>query len=289
MRNLCSLIVLPSAFLVLASCATIPTGEVLISGYGSEETERHASCLSVTQDELGIVEAVPGELDPGAIDLLVWNIYKGNIDGWLKDLDHLSLNRDLVILQEVKLDRRMQEMLAESGYHWRLATAFHYRDLKTGVLTASSAAPVFSCMYRVQEPLIRIPKSVLVTRYALANHEQQLLAVNIHGINFESNHKGFKTQLTSLGHIVNEHIGPVIVAGDFNTWSQARVDHLYKLVDKVGLKPLAIEGENRTQVFGHNLDLIFYRGLVPVEAGTMAVVTSDHTPLAARFVLEKSE
>jgi endonuclease/exonuclease/phosphatase (EEP) superfamily protein YafD len=272
--------------LLLAACVSIPTQNIVTSGNGVQSLEDQSYCLLYSPKLDVSDEVVSGSLDPTRIDLLVWNIYKGQIEGWLQDLSALSHDKDLLFLQEVKLDTEMRSMLEKTGFFWQHATAFRYLQTKIGILTASVTAPVFHCMFLRNEPLIRIPKAVLVTRYTLANKQQELLAVNVHGINFELNDKGLQTQLDSLHRMVAEHDGPVIVAGDFNTWSKSRMDYLLKLAKDSGLKSLPIAGGNRSRMFGHDLDLIFYRGLKPLRASSIPIATSDHNPLTASFSLD---
>ena len=91
----------------------------------------------------------PEALDAGRIELLVWNIYKGGIEGWKEDLASLSGDRNLMLLQEVRLDEKMSHLLADSGLHWQLATAFHYRQARTGVMTVSPAKPSSAPLSRI--------------------------------------------------------------------------------------------------------------------------------------------
>jgi endonuclease/exonuclease/phosphatase (EEP) superfamily protein YafD len=275
--------------LLLAACTSIPTQNILTSGDGSSSLEGYSSCLFSSSRMTAPAATVSGSLDPAYIDLLVWNIYKGQLDGWLQDLDVLSRGRDLLLLQEVKLDGEIRGMLAETVFYWQHATAFRYLKMKTGVMTASVAAPVFHCMYRISEPLIRIPKAVLVTRYALTNRQHELLVINVHGINFELNDNGFRTQINAMRQLLDKHDGPAIMAGDFNTWSQGRIDNVLELAQATGLRQLHIDSDNRSRSFGNVIDLIFYRGLRPLHASSIPVGTSDHNPLVASFSLDDRE
>ena len=59
------------------------------------------------------------------------------------------------------------------------------------------------------------------TNYALPN-QQLLLSVNLHAINFTLGISDLKQQLDDAADIMRHHTGPIIFAGDLNTWSDER-------------------------------------------------------------------
>ena len=64
-----------------------------------------------------------------------------------------------------------------------------------------------------------LPKSALYARYRLSNGSD-LVTVNLHAINFTLGTKDFQNQIEQLENAVKKHKGPLIIAGDFNTWSR---------------------------------------------------------------------
>ena len=57
---------------------------------------------------------------------------------------------------------------------------------------------------------------------------------------------------------------------------------------RLGLKAVTFNKHNRTKVFGHNIDHIFYRQLTVTDARVVKVTSSDHNPMLVSFRLEES-
>ena len=89
----------------------------------------------------------------------------------------------------------------------------------------------------------------------------------------------FETQVKALEPLLNRHIGPLIVAGDFNTWSNNRSRSLNEFMAKHQLLPVTFEPDQRTQFWNLPLDHVYLRDLDLVEASTIEVQSSDHNPL----------
>ena len=263
--------------LSLAACVQIPERPGLsMSALGRVDASCHVS-TSVAER--------PG-LSPGQIAVLNWNVYKGSGDGWLQDLQRLSAGRDLVLLQEARLDTGLRGQLAVDDYHWGMTNAFILDATANGVLNASREPAIEHCAQYVSEPLIRIPKSLLVSRYALEGRQQTLLVANVHGINFTTGMGSYRRQLDALAGSLAAHEGPIILAGDFNSWSQARLDALNAVAGHLGLQRVAYSGHNRKRIFQHSVDHIYYRDLRIVKAHSPSVASSDHNPLLVTFALD---
>lgn len=230
----------------------------------------------------------PG-LDPGRISILNWNIFKGRRDNWATDLRRFSTGRDIITLQEAHLDQELRSLIQQNFPDWVMNLAFYLDDMPAGVLTASKVRPLYSCGQRATEPLIRTPKTSLVTLYPVAGMHQKLLVANIHGVNFSLGLKAYRHQIEALHDIVSHHDGPVVLAGDFNTWNEARLDILLNMTRRLSLNAIDYAAHNRTRLYGFPLDHVFYRGLVPVEHGTHDVISSDHNPIHVIFRIESGE
>jgi hypothetical protein len=62
-------------------------------------------------------------LYPLNIKVLVWNMYKGAKLSWLENFQHLSLGKDLLLLQEVYLNNKMVDAFNETKeFHYKTAT-----------------------------------------------------------------------------------------------------------------------------------------------------------------------
>ena len=103
---------------------------------------------------------------------------------------------------------------------------------------------------------------------------------------FSIGQKAFKKQLDRMEAILSGHRGPMIVSGDFNTWSAGRLSQLRKSTSRLGLSAVRFEKNHRSRFFGYDIDHIFYRGLKAKEAKTPIVSTSDHNPLTVTFTLD---
>lgn len=224
----------------------------------------------------------PG-LDPDGISVLNWNVYKGQRDNWVADFKRYSHKHDVVTMQEAHLGNDLKSMLGKEHKYWALNAAFIYQEKATGVMTASRVKPAYSCGLRTAEPFIRLPKTGLISYYPVEGMTEKLLVANIHGINFTFGVGVYKEQLEKLYSAINSHTGPVVLAGDFNTWSDERMQLVNDLAQRLSLESLDYENHNRTSFMGNALDHVFYRGLEPLELDTWQVASSDHNPIRVSF------
>lgn len=163
-------------------------------------------------------------------------------------------------------------------------TAFHLRKRASGVMTASSVKALSSSGLHQREPLIRLPKATLINHYPVEHMQEHLLVANIHGINFSLGTMAYRRQLDALYWEIREHRGPVIVAGDFNSWSGARMRIVDELVARLKLGSIEWEGHHHsTRLFGNTIDHVFYRGLEPLAQESWRVSSSDHNPIRVNF------
>lgn len=201
---------------------------------------------------------------------------------------------DLVFLQEAT-----REALTRDGMDvyfvgsWRFPP---FRAEPTGVATltripALDATPLPS---RRREFLVATPKVSLATEHPLANGAT-LLAVNVHCLAFERfGTAGFRAQLASVATLLSEHSGPIVLAGDFNTWSKKRLAHLQGLARRLSLTEADGFGDDRSTASKDSalldwllgieaelpLDRVYYRGFANHRARVLPHRASDHNPLA---------
>ena len=274
-----------SAWLVTA-CASVPLGvstRTLRSGAPDAEA---AACHPVAPDHVvSSTDAGRAEsLDPAEINLLIWNTHKGQDSGWLKALAELSVDQDLLVLQEAFLEAELRDFLLSKALSWDLATTFKRFRIETGVLTASPVAPASACVQRTMEPLLSLPKSTLISRFPLEGSTETLLVGNIHAVNFTLGTTAFQSQLERLALMLDEHDGPVIVAGDFNNWSQSRSEVLEEvLVETRMMRKVTFDEKNPKVILGHTVDHVYYRGLTVLASRVLESDASDHDPIWVRF------
>ena len=274
------------ASLVLAGCVSAPARQlVLESGQVVHHGENAGSCNdeNVVRNMQSKEIAESHGLDPANISVLNWNIYKGQREDWAADFKRYIRDHDVVTMQEAHLDDDLRSMLGREHSYWVLNTAFHYQGKATGVMTASRVQPVYSCGQHTAEPLIRLPKTSLISYYPVAGMHEDLLVANIHGINFTLGLDVYKEQLEKLYSSIKSHAGPVVLAGDFNTWSDERMRIVDNLAQRLSLESLDYASHNRTRILGNALDHVFYRGLEPLEQETWHVASSDHNPMRVIF------
>jgi endonuclease/exonuclease/phosphatase (EEP) superfamily protein YafD len=236
----------------------------------------------LTQDSEGLIrygKANQQRLSTQNISILVWNVHKSVDPRWLNDFLKFSKANDLLILQEFVYEPKTELPLSYvPDEAWRMAAGFFSpRGVATGVATGSKSNPVSERFIRSQtrEPIAGTPKMALVTDYALKDLKTRLRVVNVHGINFTKS-GNFRMQLNQLEESLEEHTGPMILAGDFNTWSPERTQALKRLASQVGLQSAQPVNESRLLV----LDYFFYRGLKVSKTEILNdVVSSDHKPL----------
>jgi endonuclease/exonuclease/phosphatase (EEP) superfamily protein YafD len=225
----------------------------------------------------------PSQLNSESISILNWNIYKGQEENWDTDLLRLSEDQDIVLLQEASLNEKLLEILDNRDLCWWLNNAFIYKGVETGVMMASKTPSLDSFGLRHIEPLIRVPKTILINRYPLSGILSTLLVANIHGINFTLGTDAYKKQLKEMQKMISSHSGPLLVVGDFNNWSHERTKIMNAMAHELSLTRLEYESSSKSIRFGGNVDHIFYRGLVLLSHASTQVSSSDHNPITAQF------
>jgi len=246
---------------------------------------RTLPCSSVVSGMPATLADTHAALDPKAIRVVTWNLHKQDDAGWERDLTAFVAGSDLVLLQEATLSAPLRNILDDAGLRWVMASSFIYGDVDIGVLTATRATPVASCTERAMEPLLRIPKSAVISWFALAGTTTRLAVVNIHAINFSLLLGAYHAQFAAIAQALASHSGPIVFAGDFNTWTDARVESVRETADALGLREIPFEKDQRTIFLGHQLDHMMVRGLDVVEAAAIPVKSSDHNPVRVTLKL----
>lgn len=228
-------------------------------------------------------------LDGEDIQLVSWNIYKGNKPGWKKDLYRLSNNQSVFVLQEAPLLLIEQTLKSDpdtKDWTWQFAPGYKASRMQTGVLTFTRSPASYFCHLRHKEPWLRSPKASLITRYAIGDVDTELLVANIHGINFTLGVHAYRQQIEDLKNIISEHRGPVIIAGDFNSWSKKRNRVLAEVFEQLQLKQVEFESSYRKAFLGHPLDHVYFRGLEIKSRRVHQLDSSDHNPIQVNFRVE---
>ena len=223
-------------------------------------------------------------LDANSLRVLVWNVYKGKRKQWRAEFERLVAQSDLVLAQELLLHDPTHQLLATTELSWTTATSFVYArrddERATGLGTASRAGALEAVALQSdgREPITRTPKLALVTAHRLSDGST-LLVVNVHAINFVG-FDHFDAQLDAIQSQIHDHAGPVLLAGDFNTWSARRLRRLELLADALDLEAVDFAADPRRRVLDH----AFVRGLMVERSEVHRGRASDHLALSFELV-----
>lgn len=222
----------------------------------------------------------------------IWNLCKG-AGGRLFEHDYrvISYQSDLILTQEALLSERGLQTFGTSGFEAVHAASYKRRDgLRDGVMTASRCGhlPILKrivCKY--PEPIFRTPKVALVTMYKLANHVEPLMVVNIHATLV----RRVAGAVEEIEHVVSQlpqHKGPIMFAGDFNTFTPRYLADVSRALRTIGLELVPIPNDPRPTIGA--LDQVFVRGLnVNQIFVDTKIKNSDHFPLCLEIspILQK--
>lgn len=217
---------------------------------------------------------------PATLEILSWNIQKTSKSGWESDLARLGSGVDLAFIQEADPQAGMHSLMPSIAHQ-----AFAEGYSRTGVMTLSTHQPGWHCTLSYREPWLGSAKATSVTAFPLAQRDEQLLAVNLHAVNFSLGLVDFTRQFATLRSLLALHQGPVILAGDLNTWNAGRQALVDQFTLEFGLTPVEFKPDLRTTAFGRALDHIYIRGMRAELAEVIPVSSSDHNPLRVRLAL----
>ncbi len=243
----------------------------------------------------------PGERALGPeVALVVWNVRKG-LDARLRDdLREIALveDPDLLLVQEGRADLHPSDRLGGVfGKSWRFPWS---RKAAEGVGSFSRVPPerVELAPSRWREFFVTAPKASLVTSYPL-NDGRKLLVANVHLLAFERwGTMRLQDQLEDLHERIDGHDGPVLLTGDFNTWSAKRLALVEELARNLCLEEVQSFPAGRMTgdkgwkhlnwLLGIDpslpLDRVYVRGLTPLRAEVLgAWRSSDHVGISALF------
>jgi endonuclease/exonuclease/phosphatase (EEP) superfamily protein YafD len=228
-----------------------------------------------------LVERAQAPLEP-KFRLISWNIHKGD-DGkkWASDMARLALQHEVFLVQEMYVDGFVDRTLRDLTMHnWYFSYSFTYRGHATGVATGCR------CQFESwdtlvspgREPILNSPKVTQVATIPLKK-ARPLLLLNIHAINFVRQPE-YEAQIDALLAIIHQHHnrGPVVFAGDFNTWNPWRYQYLkYRLIAELGMQEVMFEPDKRWP----KLDRIFVKDCDISESRIHDEIrTSDHQPIS---------
>ena len=222
---------------------------------------------------------------PKKMNILVWNLHKGQDAPFAQDFSTLSRNKDLILAEEVYLDELMTHVFSSlPDYYFNIATSFFLGkdENRTGVATASQvrASRLSYIKTETDEPAIKTPKMTIITSYPIRYSFKKLTVVNIHSINFVEN-KYFDKEIERIYSVIKDIPSPIIFAGDFNTWNEGRLKKLDEIRTRLNLNEASFAPDNRKKFHGSPLDHFLFSKDLKVRSAKVEEYYqgSDHKPL----------
>ena len=224
---------------------------------------------------------------PDTFGVLCWNVYKQNTkhQGFQPFLLRLAKEKeiDFLLLQEANF--RDDKHFTLPNFAFDAAANLEFRGEFYGVLSASRVESKSAQAYLSEgrESLIGPHKSLLMSEYPFEDGST-LIVLNIHAINFREN-KRYYRELERFLELMKHHTGPMIIAGDFNSWNKKRIQKLHEIREELTLNTVPFKQVDKVKSFmGNHLDFIFYRGMELLEFSVdKDHGVSDHHPLFAQF------
>lgn len=225
-------------------------------------------------------------LSSSELNIFVWNVYKGQkAQIFENDFKKLGSGKDFILLQEALVDNKMPLLWQQdfSSYEWHLAQSFHYKkDLSsTGVAIGSKLSPrtVDFIRSKSREFFWLTPKLTLFSEYDF--EDKKVLFVCTHVLNFVTT-AAFSDSLYEIAQKISQFEGPVVLAGDFNTWNVKRYMIMKSIFRELKLEHLDLDNDGRLL----KLDHVFVRGFEVLKAEVHHTIqSSDHFPLEIKLKL----
>jgi endonuclease/exonuclease/phosphatase (EEP) superfamily protein YafD len=222
--------------------------------------------------------------------VLVWNVWK-QAGGELfeRDFYRLLAGVDIGIFQELLLDFDFAADLGELNLRMTHAGTYRRKDGKRdGVMTlarAMNARPSVRVMSKKYEPILKTTKAALISYYKIEGSQGLDLAVcNIHAPLIRSP-KQAASDLELIVETLELHEGPILFAGDFNTFSRPYLLRIDEALAKLGLERKVLKEDPRVKLA--QLDHVYLRGLRAISAEVItSTVSSDHFPLVCQLQLD---
>ncbi len=215
------------------------------------------------------------------LKILVWNIHKHRDKQLISDLQNYAATTDIMLIQEIHLKPDFLDaisLLPLSGHLFTTAPSFTFKDYPTGVANTSKYRLIrqFALKSPDREPFIKTPKMSLYSEYEIINSKNTLLVGNVHGINF-ANIEKFKRHMEQIFSAFDQHTGPAVLAGDFNSKTKKKTRYLMNRAAELGFELVPLEGDFRGK---KKLDHIFVRNIKVTKAIlNNDIKSSDHPAL----------
>ncbi|MBC7465406.1 MAG: endonuclease/exonuclease/phosphatase family protein [Bdellovibrio sp.] len=215
------------------------------------------------------------------VSLVTWNAHKLEDKNFFFDLKKLSESSDLLMVQEAVHTTAWQAAFASHmPFAFSFNKSFCWDDKANGVMTASRIGlnNNLALLSPGTEPGSFTHK---VTGYSqILVGGKVVHVINTHALNFNVG-IAFEEQIDHLVKFMAQLQGPIIWAGDFNTWNPLRTDYLNEKAKTLGLSHVNPARDSRFLVLDH----IYVRGFTAISAEVLDLQSSDHFPIKATLRL----
>jgi endonuclease/exonuclease/phosphatase (EEP) superfamily protein YafD len=214
------------------------------------------------------------------IEVLTWNVLKFKRENSFSDLIYLTAKSDIAFIQESVHSADLQtQFQSEISMDWTFFKSFCRDYGSSGVQTGTRfpQIKVEAVKAPALEPVVNTPKVTGFSTIEIQGHK--VLLVNIHGLNANQG-LDFERHIHQVYEIIKKFKGPVIWAGDFNTWNPIRTMYLKNKAKDLGMTLLKPEVDNRKM----KLDHIIVRGFKVNSVFILETYeSSDHWPVRAEL------
>ncbi len=214
------------------------------------------------------------------IEVLTWNVLKFKRENSFLDFTSLTGKADVAFIQEAIHSAELQSKTAQSvSMDWTFFKSFCREYGASGVQTGTRYPQLDAdaMLAPAVEPVVNTPK---VTGFSVVEISgRKVLLINVHGLNAN---KGldFEKHMDQIVEVAAKFEGPIIWAGDFNTWSPARLTYLKNKAQSIGMVLLVPETDTRKL----KLDHILVRGFKAKSVKVLDTYqSSDHWPVTAEL------
>ena len=227
----------------------------------------------------------------GGLRLVSWNLAKRPLNE--TPLAELAGQTDILCVQEAT-----PELLPLEGNTVHFAESFRtpgQAGQSHGLATLARAHPLAEGSHvihsRWKEGWVMTPKMVLSSEFDLG--ATRLLIINVHAYNFQPVFKYMlRDQFERIARRVDEHVGPAVVCGDFNTWRRDRFELVQRFLPDFDPVQFAPSPHRKCAHWSSSLalgspqlalDHVFVRGMEWSNAHVLPCFHSDHGALAVQL------
>lgn len=157
-----------------------------------------------------------------------------------------------------------------------------------GSATFSVVAPQTTVVRMTEnpDPIYELYMPLIATTYDLRGRSDRLLVIHFHNASMVDS----VTQQDLLNKaevLIAAHQGPVLFAGDFNTWTAAKLNNVYQLANRQGMSKIYFNSPYETPLGQQQMDHAFIRGLALHKESLMGhrsmTGLSDHMAVSYRL------